>query len=59
MGVLNEETKELRRDAFCRGFAYGCRYGYEGTMDGEMPKEEIFGTWIMAKMKFDKLERQE
>ena len=57
--MTDEQIRQERKDGFCNGFAYGCRYGYEEVIDGKMPNKEIFSTWLIAGMKFDELEKEE
>ena len=58
--IPNCEICDNVRSAFCQGFAYGCKYGYEGILaDGPIPDSEISSTWIMAHMLYDKLYKEE
>jgi len=61
---MNNEIKDAIETAFCMGFVYGKRYGYEGVLSPEMTNKEMSSHWIMAKKLYkkiikSKLEKQE
>ena len=49
---------ESAEDAFCRGFAYGVRYGHENILHGKMTNTEIAGHWILAKLLYRELKEK-
>lgn len=52
-----EHIAEAKKEGFCEGFAYGERYGYEGTREVLTPSE-VGGTWIMAGMLYDRIKKE-
>ena len=54
---IQELCKQEQKVAFCKGFAYGCRYGYEDILDGEMSDRDIASTSLLSAMLFDRLEK--
>lgn len=49
-------TETNTRDIFMVGFAYGCRYGYEGIYHGRMKDDEIRRSMILSGCLFDETE---
>lgn len=46
-------------EAFCIGFAYGARYGYEEVLDGKMSDSEIGGTWFLSQGLYEKYYKEQ
>jgi hypothetical protein len=57
--IKENQTEQLEKDAFCKGFAYGCRYGYENILHGHMKDSDIIGTWILAQLLFNELKEEQ
>ena len=56
--MTREQVEQIKKDAFCEGFAYGCRYICENKSHGRMEGSDVLGTWILAERLFNELEEQ-
>ena len=41
--------------AFCEGFAYGLRYGYENKLSGEISHKDKGSSWLLSGCLFTRL----